>query len=120
MLPNFLFPESEVQKDGEGTVVPLGDAAGKTIQLTLGITDAVEQESLEVSIFGSADGTAWTPKPIISFPQKFYKGVYTILLDLSQTPDVQFLKLKYKTGRWGHWTSGPQFRFYVFAEILNA
>ena len=120
MLPNFLFPETPVQKDGEGPVVPVEDAAGKTIQLTLGITDVVEQASLEVAIYGSADGTNWTPKPLVSFPQKFYKGVFTLLLDLSQSPDVQVLRVKYKTGRWGHWTTPPQFTFYLFAEVLNA
>ena len=120
MLPNFLFPETSVQKDGEGPVVPVEDAAGKTIQLTLGITDVVEQESLEIAIYGSGDGTNWTAKPLVSFPQKFYKGTFTLLLDLAQTPDVKFLKLKYKTGRWGHRTSPPQFTFYVFAEVLNA
>lgn len=120
MLPNFLFPESPVQKDGEGPVVPVEGAAGKTIQLTLGITDAIEQESLEVAVHGSADGENWTPKPLISFPQKFQTGIFTLLLDLSQTPDIQCLKVKYKTGRWGHWTTPPQFTFYVFAEVLNA
>jgi hypothetical protein len=120
MLPNFLFPETEVQKDGEGPVVPVEGAAGKTIQLTLGIAGAIEQASLEVAVYGSADGTEWTAKPIVAFPQKFYKGVYTILLDLSQAPDVRFLKAKYKLGRWGHWTTGPEFKFYVYAELLNA
>jgi hypothetical protein len=116
MLPNFLFPEAEVQKEGEGPAVPVGDAAGKTLQLTLGITEVVEQESLEVHVHGSADGSDWTAKPLAAFPPKFYKGVSTILLDLAPVPDVQFLRVKYKADRWGHWTSGPTFRFYVFAE----
>jgi hypothetical protein len=120
MLPNFLFPEAEVQKDGEGPAVPVEDGAGKTLQLTLGITEVVEQASLEVHVFGSADGAAWTPKPLFSFPQKFYKGTYTVLLDLSQFSDVRQLKVKYKAARWGHWTTPPQFKFYVFAEVLNA
>lgn len=118
MLPNFLFPESEVQKDGEGPVVPVEDAAGRLIQITLGITDTVEQESLEVLIYGSADGADWIAKPLVSFPQKFYKGVFTVLLDLSKAPEIQFLQAKYKTQRWGHWKTGPQFRFYVFAEPM--
>jgi hypothetical protein len=80
----------------------------------------VEQASLDVNIFGSADGTEWTAKPLLAFPQKFYKGLYTVLLDLSATPDVRFLKVKYKPARWGHWTTPPQFRFYVFAEVLSA
>ena len=120
MLPNFLLPETEVQKDGEGPALPVDDAVGKTIQLTLGITEVIEQESLEVHIFGSTDGAEWMPKPLISLPQKFYKGISTILLDLSQTPDIRQLKARYKVGRWGHWTTTPQFRFYLFAEILSA
>jgi hypothetical protein len=116
MLPNFVFPETEVRKDGEGPAVPVEDAAGKTLQLTLGITEVVEQESLEVAVHGSADASAWTAKPLASFPPKFYTGVHTVLLDLSATPDIQFLQVKYKASRWGHWTTGPVFRFYVFAE----
>jgi hypothetical protein len=118
MLPNFLFPEEEVAKEGEGKPVPVNGDAGKILQVTLGITDAIEQESLEVMIFGSADGTEWQGKPLLAFPQKFYKGVYTILLDLTATPDVRYLKVKYKAIRWGHWTAGPSFKFYIFAEPL--
>ena len=118
MLPNFLFPEQAVTKDGEGPAVEIDDAAGQVIQLTLGITDAIEQESLEVAVYGSAAGVEWGVKPLTSYPQKFYKGMYTILLDLTPTPDVRFLKVKYKTNRWGHWTTGPMFKFFVFAEPL--
>jgi hypothetical protein len=120
MLPNFLFPEAEVQKDGEGPAIPVEDAAGTMLQLTLGITEVVEQESLEVTIHGSAEGTEWGAKPLAAFPPKFYTGVYTILLDLAATPEVRFLRVKYKAARWGHWTSGPSFRFYVFAETVQA
>jgi hypothetical protein len=116
MLPNFLFPETEVQKDGEGPAVPVEDAAGKMLQLTLGITEVIEQESLEVTIHGSSDGADWSAKPVAAFPPKFYTGIYTILLDLAQTPETRFLRVRYKAARWGHWTSGPSFRFYVFAE----
>jgi hypothetical protein len=120
MLPNFLFPETEVRKDGEGPVLALENATVNTLQLTLGITEAVEQESLDVLVFGSTDGTEWGAKPLLAFQQKFYTGTYTMLLDLSATPDVRFLKVKYKAARWGHWTTGPQFKFYVFAEALAA
>jgi hypothetical protein len=120
MLPNFLFPEQAVTKEGEGPSLPLEDAAGKPIQVTLGITDIVEQESLDVAIYGSASGIEWGAKPLTAFPQKFYKGISTILLDLSSTPDVAHLKVKYKPSRWGHWTNGPMFKFYVFAERVTA
>jgi hypothetical protein len=119
MLPDFLLPESEVQKDGEGPVLSLNDAAGQTLQITLGITELNEQSSLEVLIFGSPDGQTWGAKPISSFSQKFYKGIYTILLDLSDKPDVAHVKAVYKTGRWGHWTTPPVIRCYLFAEPLK-
>jgi hypothetical protein len=120
MLPDFLFPEAEVLKDGEGPSVSIENAAGVPVQLTLGITGTVEQESLDVAVFGSADGNEWAAKPLAAFPQKFYQGTYTIVADLGQSPDVRFLKVKYKMGRWGHWTDGPKFTFYVFAEPLKA
>jgi hypothetical protein len=99
-------------------VLTLENATGKTLQITFGITEVNEQSSLEVLVFGSANGTDWDAKPLTQFPQKFYKGIYTILLDLSVRPEVQYLKVRYKAARWGHWTSPPEFRCYVFAEIL--
>jgi hypothetical protein len=119
MLPDFLFPETAVTgKEGEGPAIPIGNAAGSIIQVTLGITEIVEQESLEVGIYGSAGGSDWSAKPLTDFAQKFYKGVHTILLDLSSAPDISHLKIKYKMNRWGHWKDAPMFKFYVFAEPL--
>jgi hypothetical protein len=118
MLPNFLFPEQTVTDNGEGPTVDLGDAQGTTLQLTLGITDLNEQVSLDVMIHGSVDGEDWSAKPLTAFPQKFYKGVYSIFLDLSDQPEIRSLKVKYKTHRWGHWTEGPRLVIYVFAETL--
>src|SRR4051812_45531455 len=100
MLPNFLFPEQVVrEKNGEGAAVSLDGAAGTVLQLTLGITEVKEQQSLDVLIFGSPDGVNWSPKPLTSFPQKFYKGVWTILMDLSSTPEIRHLRVNFKTNR---------------------
>src|SRR5688572_7860369 len=101
MLPNFLFEEQTVTTNAEGPALDIHDAAGKAIQLTLGITETVEQASLDIAIYGSADGIEWTPKPLTTFPQKFYNGMYTILLDLRSLPDMRFLKAAYKMNRWG-------------------
>ena len=119
MLPNFLFPEQTVRGNGEGPLLDVTDCPGSIIQLTLGITHILEQESLDVAVFGSVNREEWGVKPLTTFPQKFYKGMYAILLDLSPTPDIRFLKVKYTMNRWGHWTSGPEFGFYVFAEPLS-
>jgi hypothetical protein len=85
--------------------------------ITLGITHVVEQEVLMVSIQGSADGSNWMPA-LASFPQKFYTGVASVLLDLSKHPDVRFLRAVWKTQRWGRGDKTPAFTFYVFAEPL--
>ena len=116
MLPNFLVPECEQRSNGESSVLELRASSGKVISLTLGITRIIEQQSLDVAILGSADGENWGATPLISFPQKFYCGTYSILLDLVNEPDVGFLKATWKMGRWGRGEPKPLFGFYVFAE----
>jgi hypothetical protein len=119
MLPNFLVEEQTVEKDGEGPIVALETAAGRTLALTLGITDVQEQQSLDIQIFGSADGAEFGPKPLTAFAQQFYKGISTANLDLAATPDIHYLRARWKVGRWGHSVDAPVFRFYVFAEMAD-
>lgn len=114
MRPTFLFPESTVQKSGAGEPVEI--EPGGTALLSLGITQIVEQESLDVDVLGSVDGEEWIPEPIRSFPQKFYAGVWQVLCDLESAPEVRFLKVGYKVARWGVGPTTPMFKFYVFAE----
>lgn len=118
-LPNFLIPEGVQRADGESDAFELGELKGRTILLTLGITRIIEQESLDVSIWGSPDGTNWGDKPLVSFPQKFYCGTYTLVLDLSKSPEVAFLKARWKMSRWGRGDPKPLFGFYLFAEELT-
>jgi hypothetical protein len=116
-MPNsFLVPETKVTEDGTGPVLNLGPAAGKMLLLTLGITDIVEQESLDVAVWGSADGADWGAQPLLAFPQKFYRGTYALLLDLSERPEVRHLQARWKVARWGVGSTTPLFGFYVFAE----
>jgi hypothetical protein len=119
MLPVFLLPETTVREAGNGSDLDLGESQGRTVLLTLGITRIIEQESLDVSIFGSADGNEWGTKPVISFPQKFYCGTYQILLDLTQHPGVKFLRVKWNAQRWGKGDTKPLFGFYVFAQEMR-
>jgi hypothetical protein len=120
MLPNFLVEEQTVSQDGQGPAIALGDAAGKTLALTLGITDVKEQQSLDVEVYGSSDGAEWSTKPLTSFAQQFYKGISTTTFDLGPTPDVRYLQARWKVGRSGHSPEPPMFRFYVFAEVQNS
>jgi hypothetical protein len=116
MLPNFIVPEAEFRTGGESEALELGDSRGKLLSLTLGITRIIEQESLDVSILGSADGQAWDETPLLTFPQKFYCGTYMILLDLAAHPEIAWLKAKWKMDRWGRGEPTPLFGFYLFAE----
>ena len=115
-LPNFLVPETEIREDGTGPEIKLGDSQGKLLSLTLGITRIIEQESLNVSIWGSADQSDWGAAPLVSFPQKFYCGAYQIVLDLSEHKDVQFVRVQWKVNRWGRGDLRPLFGFYLFAQ----
>ncbi len=119
-LPNFLVPEQVVREDGSSAEFDLGSARGKVVLLTLGITRIIEQESLDVSVWGSADKTNWTAKPVTAFPQKFYCGTYTILLDLTSQPEVQYLRIQWSMNRWGRGEPKPLFGFYVFAQEAKA
>ena len=116
MLPAFIIPEQTIDAIGNGEDVELGDAAGQMLLLTLGVTDIVEQESLDISVFGSADGEEWGENKLRAFPQKFYRGTSSILFDLSQHADVKFLRVDWTVHRWGVGSKTPMFKFYVFAE----
>ena len=118
MLDVFLVPEITVESNGESSPVALGENAGKSYLLTLAITKIVEQESLDVSIWGSADGQDWGNKPLTAFPQKFYQGIYELFLDLSERPEVQQLKAKWALNRWGVGDPKPRFSFLVNLQEL--
>ena len=119
MLPGFLLPETTIREAGNGPGVDLGDNRGGLILLTLGITRIIEQESLDISVWASADNATWGTKPVTSFPQKFYCGTYQILLDLRSQPDAQFLRVKYQAQRWGKGEPKPLFDAYVFAQVAQ-
>jgi hypothetical protein len=119
MLPGFLLPETTIREAGNGPVADLGDRAGSVVLLTLGITRIIEQQSLDVSIWGSPDGTDWGAKALIAFPQKFYCGTYQILLDLGARPEIKFLRVKWLTARWGKGDPKPLFGAYLFAQEVK-
>ena len=119
MLPVFLLPETTIREAGTGEAMDLAESTGSVLLLTLGITRIIEQQSLDVSIWGSADGKEWGAKPLISFPQKFYCGTYQILLDLSAHPDVRYLRPKWQVARWGKGDPKPLFGIYLFIQAVK-
>jgi hypothetical protein len=112
MIESFLIPEKTVvTSNGDGAALDLSGAGNRVFLLTLKITGIVEQESLDVSVWGSANGTEWGPKPLAAFPQKFYPSEYPLLLDLTPKPEIKFLRAHWIVNRWGRGPEKPMFEF---------
>jgi len=119
MLPQFLLPEITIREGGTGPEISIAGYQGGRLALTFGITRIIEQESIDLSIWGSADGSDWGAKPLLAFPQKFYCGTYEVVLDLSERPEVTRLRAKWTANRWGRGEPKPLFGIYVFASAMQ-
>jgi hypothetical protein len=125
MLETFLVDaKTVVTAKGDGAALELAAAGNRVFLLNLTITNIVEQEALDVSVYGSADGAAWGSKPIASFSQKFYREEQPLLLDLMSQPDVRFVRAHWDVLRWGRGPETPMFEFSlslkeVSPEILS-
>lgn len=112
MIDAFLVAEKTVvSAKGDGPTVDVSGAAGRVFLLTLEITKIIEQESLDVSVIGSADGVTWGTKAVGAFPQKFYCEESPLLLDLTTHPDVKFVRAHWEVARWGRGAETPMFEF---------
>jgi hypothetical protein len=112
MIDTWLVAENTVvSAKGESPAVEVSGASSGVFLLTLSITNIIEQESLEVSIQGSSDGTTWNAKPVVTLPQKFYRGEWPVLLDLAGHSEVKFVRAHWEVARWGRGTETPMFEF---------
>jgi hypothetical protein len=112
-----LVPPATVEEaNGEGKVFEVPAEGPRVWVAQLDITETVEQESLELAIWGSADGQSWGPMPLVKFPQRFYRGSTRMALDLTQRPEVRFLRARWELNRWGRGRPVPHFRFSVTAR----
>lgn len=112
MVDTFLVPEgTTVIAKGDGQTADISPAGHRVFLLQLNITRVLEQQALDVSIFGSADGNAWGQKPLAVFPQKFYRGEHPLLLDLRQQPEIRFVRAHWEVNRWGRGPETPMFQF---------
>ena len=107
----LVAPRTVVSAKGDGPAVDVSSAASRVFLLTLAITSIVEQEALDVTIYVSNDGAAWGAKPVLTFPQKFYRGEHPLLLDLTATADAKFVRAHWEVGRWGRGSETPMFEF---------
>jgi hypothetical protein len=112
MIDSYLVPAKTVATaKGDSPAVDISGAGNRVFLFGLEITDIIEQESLDVSIYGSADGATWGAKPLARFPQKFYRGQHPLLLDLTGNADIKFVRAHWEVARWGRGTDKPMFEF---------
>jgi hypothetical protein len=107
---DLIPPGTLVDVNGGGNVVDISGSATRTFFCVMFIADQIEQESIDVSIWGSADGEAWGTHPILKLPQRFYRGETRAVLELTLRPEVKFIRAKWDLNRWGRVAPVPMFR----------
>ncbi len=120
MTDASLVAAQTVSAKGDGPTVDVSAAASRVFLVTLTITKIIEQESLGLSIFGSADGATWGAKSVAEVPQKFYCGETPLLLDLTAHAEVKFVRAHWEVARWGRGTETPMFEFSATLKEIPA
>jgi len=105
LIPN----DTLVEESGFGAAVDIHASQTRTFFCVMNITDQIEQESVDVSIWGSADGENWGTHPILKLPQQFYRGETRAVLDLTLVPEINFIRAGWDLNRWGRVAPLPMF-----------
>jgi hypothetical protein len=92
-----------------GDAIEISQSVSRTFFCVLTVTEQLEQESLDVSIWGSPDGQEFGKLPLLKFPQQFYCGVTKMILDVSLRPEVKYLRARWDLNRWGRVAPTPRF-----------
>jgi hypothetical protein len=100
---------TRLEANGDAPAFDISPSATRTFLCRLTVTDQIEQESLDVSIWGSADGETWSKKPLLKLPQQFYRGTTKMVLDLSLRPETKFIRARWELNRWGRVAPTPMF-----------
>src|ERR1700686_1822762 len=105
-----LIPSNtRMEANGNGAAFDITASATRTFFCTLTVTEQIEQESLDVSIWGSAHGQGFGKRPLLKLPQQFYRGATKMVLDISLRPEVKFLRARWELNRWGRVAPTPMF-----------
>jgi hypothetical protein len=120
MQLQLLVPDNIAKTNGAGPAIELGADPEKLMTLTLAIDRVLEQEALQISIWGSTDANDWGLRPLTSFPPKSYCGTYSQLIDMSRHPGVRYLRAEWKVSRWAKPASEPLFEFCLMLEPPDA
>ena len=106
---NLIQIDTLVEENGAGEPVDISASTTRTFFCTLYISDQIEQESIDVSIWGSADGENWGTQPLLRLPQQFYRGETRAVLELMLVPEVNFIRAGWDLNRWGRVAPLPMF-----------
>jgi len=106
---NLIPPGTRLTANGDGEPRDIGSSATRTFLCTMFIEDQIEQESVDLSIWGSQDGQEWGKMPLLKMPQQFYRGESRQVLDLSMRPEIRFVRAKWELARWGRVAPHPMF-----------
>ena len=113
-------PQTRVEQNGQGQKFDVTTSATRTFLCTVEIVDVIEQQSLDVAIWGSADGESWGHKPLLMLPQRFYRGETRLVLDLTHQPEVKFIRAAWVLNRWGRVAPVPRFVFGLALEEISS
>jgi hypothetical protein len=105
LIPN----DTLVKENGFSAAVDIRASQTRTFFCVMNITDQIEQESVDVSIWGSIDGENWGTHPILKLPQQFYRGETRAVLDLTLVPEINFIRAGWDLNRWGRVAPLPMF-----------
>jgi len=104
------------REDGVGAAIDVGTLQSRPVVIRLEIDHTVEHKSLSLSIWGSVDGVDWGDRPLVTLPPKTYCGGYLMRLDLSQHPEVRYLRAGWKMSSWHQTNTLTLFGFSVLLE----
>ena len=105
-----LIPAStKLESNAEGASFDISESTTRTFFCVLTIEDQIEQESLDVSIWGSSDGEGFGKTPLLKLPQQFYRGTCKMVLDVSLKPDIKLIRARWEMNRWGRVAPQPMF-----------
>jgi hypothetical protein len=100
---------TRLESNADGEPLDISETVSRTFFCTLIITEQLEQESLDISLWGSADGQDFGKRPLLKLPQQFYSGTTKMILDVSLRPEIKFLRARWKLNRWGRVAPTPMF-----------
>jgi hypothetical protein len=116
LIPN----DTLVRENGVSAAVDIRASQTRTFFCVMNITDQIEQESLDVSIWASADGENWGTHPVLKLPQQFYRGETRAVLDLTQIPEINFVRAAWELNRWGRVAPLPMFVWGLHVKEIPA